>query len=155
MNNKTRDIICSIIFLLTGLFLFQQSLEIKSIMEKDLGSGFMPKVIAVSLVAIAVLKLVLSIVKKDSENKSSKEDSDSMGGLLTIGALLFYVLTFEIIGFILSTALYLFFQITILSNQENRKLGLFLIISVGFSVAIYGLFVYLIDRPLPIGILGF
>lgn len=155
MNNKTRDIICSIIFLLTGLFLFQQSLEIKSIMEKDLGSGFMPKVIAVSLVAIAVLKLVLSIVKKDSENKSSKEDSDSMGGLLTIGALLFYVLTFEIIGFILSTALYLFFQITILSNQENRKLGLFLIISIGFSVAIYGLFVYLIDRPLPIGILGF
>lgn len=155
MNNKTRDIICSIIFLLTGLFLFQQSLGIKSIMEKDLGSGFMPKVIAVSLVAIAVLKLVLSIVKKDSENKSSKEDSDSMGGLLTIGALLFYVLTFEIIGFILSTALYLFFQITILSNQENRKLGLFLIISVGFSIAIYGLFVYLIDRPLPIGILGF
>lgn len=155
MNNKTRDIICSIIFLLTGLFLFQQSLGIKSIMEKDLGSGFMPKVIAVSLVAIAVLKLVLSIVKKDSENKSSKEDSDSMGGLLTIGALLFYVLTFEIIGFILSTALYLFFQITILSNQENRKLGLFLIISIGFSIAIYGLFVYLIDRPLPIGILGF
>lgn len=155
MNNKTRDIICSIIFLLTGLFLFQQSLGIKSIMEKDLGSGFMPKVIAVSLTTIALLKLVLSIVKKDSENKSSKEDSDSMGGLLTIGALLFYVLTFEIIGFILSTALYLFFQITILNNQENRKLGLFLIISIGFSIAIYGLFVYLIDRPLPIGILGF
>lgn len=155
MNNKTRDIICSIIFLLTGVFLFQQSLGIKSIMEKDLGSGFMPKVIAVSLIAIATLKLVLSVVKKDSENKSSKEDSDNMGGLLTIGALLFYVLTFEIIGFILSTALYLFFQITILSNQENRKLGLFLIISVGFSVAIYGLFVYFIDRPLPVGILGF
>lgn len=154
MNNKTRDIICSIIFLITGVFLFQQSLGIVPIMEKDLGSGFMPKVIAVSLVATALLKLVLIFVQKSSDS-NKKEDTDNLGGLLTIGALLLYVLTFEIIGFILSTTIYLFLQTTILSNEKNRKLGIFLAISVGVSIGIYALFVYVINRPLPVGMLGF
>lgn len=154
MNNKTRDIICSIIFLITGAFLFQQSLGIVPIMEKDLGSGFMPKVIAVSLMITALLKLLLTFVKKIT-NSDKKEETDNLGGLLTIGALLLYVLTFEVIGFILSTTIYLFLQITILSNEKNRKLVLFAIISVGVSVAIYTLFVYVINRPLPVGMLGF
>lgn len=154
MNNKTRDIICSIAFLLTGVFLFQQSSKIIPIMEKDLGSGFMPKVIAICLVFIALLKLILTFLSKENKEKK-KEDTDNMGGLLTIGALLFYVLTFEILGFILSTAAYLFAQITILSNEKNRNLILFLVISVGTAVSIYALFVYGISRPLPVGLLGF
>ena len=60
MKNKTRDIICSLLFLALGIFMFSQALKITSIMGKDLGSGFMPKVIAVALVLISLLKLILT-----------------------------------------------------------------------------------------------
>lgn len=154
MNKKVRDISCSLLFLITGVFIFIQSLEIKAMMGKDIGSAFMPKVIAIALIGISVLKLILTLLDM-SKPQEKKEDIDNMGGLLTIAALLFYVLTFEFLGFIISTAAYLFFQMTILSNDKNRKLILFGIISIIVSVVIYALFVYLIDRPLPIGILGF
>lgn len=154
MTNRTRDIFYSLLFLVIGILLFQQSLKIVPIMEKDIGSGFMPKLIAISLILISLIKLILTFLHKESEEKA-KEDLDNMGGILTIGALLFYVLTFEILGFIFSTAIYLFLQITILSNEKNRRLFLFLGISVGVSITIYMLFVYVINRPLPVGILGF
>lgn len=157
MKNKTRDIICSLLFLVLGIFMFSQSLKITSIMGKDLGSGFMPKVIAVALVLTSLLKLIVTFFEKNSSSEEEKEnkDQDSKGGLLTIGALLFYVLTFEILGFIISTTAYLFIQMLVFSDDTNRKPLLFLIISVVFSIATYVLFVYLIQRPLPTGILSF
>lgn len=156
MKSKTRDIVCSSLFLIVGMFTFANALEIKPLMAKDLGSGFMPKVIGVSLIIIAVIKLILTLInKKESKEKILNDDIDQKGGLLTIGIFLFYVLTFEMLGFIVSTVIYLFFQMLILSNDKNRNCKLFVLISVIFSVVVYALFVYVINRPLPIGIFGF
>ena len=156
MKNKTRDIICSLLFLILGIFMFSQALKITSIMGKDLGSGFMPKVIAVALVLTSLLKLIATFFEKNpSEEEKENNNQDSKGGLLTIGALLFYVLTFEILGFIVSTTAYLFIQMLIFSDEKNRKSLLFLTISVVFSIETYVLFVYLIQKPLPTGILSF
>ena len=156
MKNKTRDIICSLLFLILGIFMFSQALKITSIMGKDLGSGFMPKVIAVALVLTSLLKLIATFFEKNpSEEEKENNNQDSKGGLLTLGALLFYVLTFEILGFIVSTTAYLFIQMLIFSDEKNRKSLLFLTISVVFSIATYVLFVYLIQKPLPTGILSF
>ena len=122
MKNKTRDIICSLLFLILGIFMFSQALKITSIMGKDLGSGFMPKVIAVALVLTSLLKLIATFFEKNpSEEEKENNNQDSKGGLLTIGALLFYVLTFEILGFIVSTTAYLFIQMLIFSDEKNRK----------------------------------
>lgn len=156
MKSKTRDIICSLLFLIVGIFTFVNALEIKPLMAKDLGSGFMPKVIGVSLIVIAVMKLVLTLTnKKESKIETSNDNIDQKGGLLTIGIFLFYVITFEMLGFIVSTIVYLFFQMLILSNDKNRNCKLFALISIVFSVAVYVLFVYVINRPLPIGIFVF
>lgn len=152
MSNKKIDLMCFILFLLTGAFLFWQSLGIAPMMERDLGSGFMPKVVAVALMAVAGLKLVLSLMSKDN-TPAQKTDSDMRGGLMTIGALLFYVVAFEFAGFLIATAVYLFVQMMILSDNTNRKPVLFTAISVGTSVAVYVLFVYVFDKPLPAGLL--
>lgn len=151
MSNKKIDLVCSILFLLTGAFLFWQSLGIAPMMERDLGSGFMPKVVAVALMAVAGIKLVFAIMSKDTQVQ--KTDSDMRGGLMTIGALLFYVVAFEFVGFIIATAVYLFVQMLILSDDTNRKPKMFTAISVGTSVAVYVLFVYVFDKPLPTGLL--
>jgi putative tricarboxylic transport membrane protein len=154
MTNKQRDILCSVLFLVFGAFVLVQALPIKPVMGKDIGSGFMPKIIGASIIVIAAVKLVLTLMSKASAAKT-KTDDDLKGGLWTIAALLAYVLLFDRLGFILSTALYLFVQILVLSNEQNRNLKLFAAISVVMPVAIYALFVYVIKMPLPAGLLSF
>lgn len=154
MTDRKRDIGCSILFLAFGIFMFVQSLPIMPIMGKDLGSGFVPKIIAGAIIAIALLKLALTVLSKEKEKKLENDDN-MVGGLLTIAALLVYMSLFQTAGFILSTALYLFAQITILSDENNRNLPLFGVISVVAPVAIYALFVYAIKMPLPAGFISF
>lgn len=154
MSNKAIDILCALLFLLTGAFLFWQSLGIVPMMDtRDLGSGFMPKVVGISLMAVSLIKLVVAFISKDNY-VTQKSDADTFGGLMTIGALLFYVAAFEFVGFILATILYLFVQMLILSDSTNRNLKLFAAISVGTALAVYGLFVYVFDKPLPTGLLS-
>ena len=154
MTNKQRDYACSVLFLIFCSFMFIQSLSIHSMMDKDVGSGFVPKIVAMAIIVISAIKLLLTFLSKKSE-EAKKSDEDIMGGLLTIVLLAIYVVLFKPLGFILSTFIYLFFQITLLSTEKNRNLILFGIISVVAPVVIYALFVYVIKMPLPTGLLSF
>lgn len=154
ITDKKRDLLCSILFLAFGSFMLVQSVAIKPLMEKDVGSGFVPKIVAAAIVVIAFIKLLLTLCDK-KQGSASKTDEDTAGGLLTIAALGAYVLLFQPLGFILSTMLYLFVQTTILSNDKNRSLVQFGIISIVAPLLIYILFVYVIKMPLPGGLLGF
>ena len=107
-----------------------------------------------AIIVISAIKLLLTFLSKKSE-EAKKSDEDIMGGLLTIVLLAIYVVLFKPLGFILSTFIYLFFQITLLSTEKNRNLILFGIISVVAPVVIYALFVYVIKMPLPTGLLSF
>lgn len=73
---------------------------------------------------------------------------------MTIGALLFYVVAFEFVGFIIATAIYVFIQTLILSDDTNRKPKLFALIAISTSLVVYGLFVYVFEKPMPTGLLG-
>ena len=155
MTDKKRDLLCSVIFLVFGIFMFVQSAAIKPLMgSKDLGSGFVPKIIAGCIIAIAGVKLIMTLTGK-KEEKKIENDEDKMGGLLTIALLLIYSVLFNTLGFILSTVLYLFAQMLILSDERNRKIPLFAVIAVVAPVVIYALFVYVIKMPLPAGLLSF
>lgn len=120
------------------------------------GLRFFPKIVGVSILIVSLIQLV-AVIKKpiiESENKD-KEPEDSKGGLFTIAAIVAYTILYDILGFICSTMLYLFVQIYILSNRENRNYKLFALVSVITPIVIYALFVYAIDMPLPEGILSF
>lgn len=154
MTNKQRDLLCSILFLACGVFVLTQSATIKPIMGKDLGSGFMPKIVAAAMILLSGIKLILTLISKKPAAKLESDD-DLLGGLMTIMALSAYVLLFEYLGFILSTGLYLFIQILLLSNEKSRNIKLFAAISVITSVAVYAIFVYVINMPLPAGFIAF
>lgn len=169
MSDKMKNIISSIGFLALGAFFYMQSTGIKIIMKKDLGSGFFPKVIGVSMVVMALVELFLTVSNKkneevngslerieekaEQEEPAAEADTDRKGLILTIVAMCCYAVLFDGLGFILSTILYLFAQITILSTEKNRNYPFFVGISVAASFIIYGIFVYLIGMPLPTGLL--
>lgn len=164
MTENRRDLIGSILFLVFGAFMFIQSIPIVPIMGRDLGSGFVPKIVAGAIIVTAAVKLVFALTAMSKETKAEKEkaiqkkkdqsaDDDMKGGLFTIASLLVYALIFQSVGFIISTVLYLFVQIMVLSDKTNRKPVLFAIISVAATLFIYVVFVHLIKMPLPAGIL--
>ena len=65
MTDKKRDLLCSVIFLAFGIFMFVQSAAIKPLMgSKDLGSGFVPKIIAGCIIVIAGVKLIMTLTRK-------------------------------------------------------------------------------------------
>ncbi|PKL24613.1 MAG: tripartite tricarboxylate transporter TctB family protein [Spirochaetae bacterium HGW-Spirochaetae-3] len=154
MDNRWRDIICAVLFIAFGVFMFVVSTGIDPIVANDVGSGFVPRIIAGAIVALAVVLLVLSVLKKRVA-RTEKADEDLKGGVFTVLALAAYVFLFDRLGFLVSTALYLFVQMTILSNRENRKFKLFAVLALVVPALIYLIFTNLFDMALPAGIIRF
>lgn len=157
MTNKIRDIICSVIMLAFGALMIVEAKDIPNkLAGKDVGSAYVPTFIGICILVVAVSKLVLAITnKKPSANQKIKWTQDALGGFGTIALMAAYMLAIEPIGFIVSSVVYLFVQMMILSDKTNRKPVLFAIIAVALPVAVEALFVYAIKMPLPVGILGF
>lgn len=153
MTNRQRDIIAAVIFLAFGIFMFGNSLGINPIIPNEVGSGYVPKFLSIVISVLSVVLLVLTLLKKKL-GPTEKTDEDIKGGIFTVMALAAYVVLFQVLGFLVSTALYLFIQITLLSNEKNREFLVFGIISIVVPLVIYGLFKALFHMPFPTGILG-
>ncbi len=156
MTNKVRDIICSVIMLAFGAMMVVLAQDIPHKVAKDVGSAYVPTFIGICILIVAAAKLILTLVnKKPAASQKIKFTQDALGGFGTIALMVVYMLIFEPVGFIVSSALYLFVQMILLSDNKNRNPILFAIIAVALPVAVDALFVFAIKMPLPVGILGF
>ena len=153
MSNKEKNLVVSLVFMAFGIFLFVESMGIKHMMKNDVGSAFFPKVVAVAITGVSVIRLIMTLREPAGERK--KSNSDLKGGWLTIVLIAAYVMAFQPVGFIISTMVDLFLQILVLVPKEKRSWPLTIIISVVAPLAIYGLFTYLISSPLPKGLWGY
>ena len=102
---------------------------------------------------LSVLRLILALREKKGE--VNKSGDDLMGGLSTIILIGGYCIAFSPVGFIISSIIYLFLQILVLTPKEKRNWLVISIISVVAPIAFYALFVYAINTPLPKGLLSF
>lgn len=156
MTNKVRDLLCSIIMLVFGVVMFVLALDIPHKIPTDVGSGYVPKFVAICIIVVAVVQLVLTLTRKSAaDKKKEKLFEDAKGGIATIVLMVVYMLIFQPVGFICSSAIYLFTQIMLLSDNTNRKPLLFAAIAILLPVAVDALFVFVIKMPLPKGIIGF
>ncbi|MGW8115407.1 tripartite tricarboxylate transporter TctB family protein [Caproicibacterium sp. NSD3] len=156
MTNKVRDLVCSIIILVFGAGMFLIALGIPHKTSTDVGSGYVPEFVAICIIVTGVVQLILTLTRKSAGDRvKEKLFDDVKGGFGTIALMIVYMLIFQPVGFICSSAIYLFTQIMLLSDNTNRKPVLFAIIAILVPVAIYALFVYVIKMPLPKGIIGF
>lgn len=156
MTHKVRDLLCSLIMLIFGIVMFVVALGIPHKIESDVGSGFVPKFIAICIIVVAVVQGVLTLLDKSVSSKAKDHlFEDAKGGIVTILLMAAYMAIFEPVGFIFSSIIYLFLQILWLSDDTNRKPVLFAIISVALPLAVSALFAFVIKMPLPKGIWGF
>lgn len=153
MSDKKKNILIAVVFLAFGIFLYWQSMGIRHMMKNDVGSAFFPKVVAVAIIVVAIFRLVMALREKESEVKAS--NNDLRGGLETILLIIVYVFAFNPVGFLISTAVYLFLQMLVLAPAEKRNLPLFAGLSVAVPIFVYIMFVYVIKTVLPRGLFGF
>lgn len=108
------------------------------------------------LILGAVL-LVLSVVYF-MQSSGPKESTSFMAGvnlpllLKLFGTTVIYALVLEPLGFIIATAIFLFGNMALLGLRAWVKLT---VISVGFAVVVYAVFVYVLEVTLARGILPF
>lgn len=168
MTRKYSELISGTAFLAFSIAFYCLSYGIKvynGYGNMGVSARFLPQIMAVGT---GILSLVLIAqwvfqTRRGGEPGPVAPDGDGNARgfpykvILTAFCIAAYIFLVPYLGFLISTALYLFFQITLLAPQEKRKNKNHVItaaISIVFSAAVYYIFVNLFTLILPQGIFG-
>ncbi|SDK99127.1 tripartite tricarboxylate transporter TctB family protein [Natronincola ferrireducens] len=159
MIKKYIDFVPSIILIFLGIILAISTNSIKIIkgMSYSLGSDFMPKVGSSLLIIIGLAILIQASIKFKSKAVADDEVSlkpVNLPVIYTLISLLAFVGLVEKLGFLITSMLYLMFQIYILTPKGKFSFIKTGVISITTSIIIYFIFVNFFKLILPAGILG-
>ena len=156
---KYRDYLSSIFFIAISLFMIYLARLLPKSKVMSIGPDFMPTVIGVTTLILAVLLLILTVMRtKERETalaKAEPEDFDYRRMLYSLVLILIYVFIMQPVGFILSTIIYLIPQFLVLAPDEerNKKEAIKLVvISIIFTIIVFLLFRYGFKIVLPAGL---
>lgn len=156
---KYGDIVVSVFFMVisTALIIMAKMLPKSKVME--IGPDFMPTVIGVVALVLSAILLFLSVknfkMHAAEIDASSIEACDYKRVLSSVILMLIYVFALRPVGFIISTLVFLFFQMAVLAPDEERNkkdLIKLAIIDVIFTMVVFFLFRYGFKIVLPAGI---
>lgn len=161
---KNRDIQSGILLLLVSGVMFVATLSFKKMTTTQIGPAFMPQVISIliALVSLAVIYEGYKKVKAGKEVDSSIKNDDAEGTdkgvsykpvIVSFILMAFYVVIMPVIGFLITTAVFMFIQMMVLSSKLERRWLLFAVVSVVSSVIIYYVFRNVFYIMLPSGLL--
>ena len=157
---KCRDLILGIVMLLvSGLYLFfAQQIKTRPKLTPGYASArIMPTLLGVLLAVLSILCIVQGLRKlkePETDSQAKKMDRGDLAAvLLTFAVIIGYILILPVAGFILSTILYLFLQMIILSPAEKRNYGLFCLVAVVFTAIVFVAFRVGMQQLLPRGVI--
>jgi hypothetical protein len=142
---KEQKVIASILIFL-GLYSVGASLSMSVWHRSIPEEGFFPFVLGCILVVLSIILLFQNQEKKGSTQAKARTNRGKV--IFYVIAILFYALTFDLLGFPLSTAISL---TTILKWIERQSWRTALGVSIGSSFFCYFLFVYFLNITLPLG----
>ncbi len=143
--SKTFDKFAGIIFLLISILFIFESLKISgSAYGSSVGPQTFPVILGVVLGLLSI-RLLYESFRSKSENGEKETFNYKKFGIIFVSAVM-YVLLLEIIGYVLST---LIFLIVAFQTMERGKILSTLIISACFTFGVYLIFVQLLGGALP------
>jgi putative tricarboxylic transport membrane protein len=168
MIRLNKDLFASAFLILISVVMYAASNSIKKLTVSKIGADFAPKLVAIAIFILSIFYLINSVkqlkgsttekaiemdtgAKKDQEGKKKVSPLSVIG---TMGLLGLYITLLPIIGFLITTVVYLFAQMYLLADKKERKIPLFLVTSVITSVFVYFIFKSVFFLMLPAGILG-
>ena len=143
-------LILGVVVLLDGLG------QPESTSASGIGAGLFPTIIGVVLIFISVMLIIEVLRGRRGEPEDDEGDIDTSKLaawqlLLTIGAVIFFMLTIEVIGYILSSAVTFWAVAFAMGARRHIRSGAIALI---LSLAIYLLFTQVLRIDLPTGMLG-
>lgn len=158
---KCRDLILGILLLGLGIAYTVMADQIKrgnKLVQRNVGdfahARIIPTLLGILLIVLAVILIVQGILrlrKDDNEPAKKMSKVDMISVALTFAAMALYIIILPRLGFILSTMLYLFGQITILAPKDKRNYLLFAIVAVVFTIIAFIAFRIGLTQMLPRG----
>ncbi len=165
IKNK-EDFFLGLIFAAFGVCYLLESIRLPDKGIDALGAGFLPEILGGLAILCGGILAVVSVKgraneiseismaeEKVTESETQEEETNWKAVGLSLVLLLAAVFSIEYVGFVIVGALYLFFQILILSPGKDKKIWIYAVIAVGVSIAVYLLFKYAFHIMLPNGLL--
>ena len=157
---KCRDLILGIVMLLfSGFYLiYAQQIKTRPKLTPSYASArIMPTLLGILLAALSVICIIQGVRQLktvSNEEKAKKMDrGDLMAVVFTFAVIIGYVIILPMLGFILSTVIYLILQMIILSPAGKRNYLLFAIVAVVFTGIVFVAFRVGLQQLLPRGVI--
>ena len=156
---RYRDIIIGLAAMALSVFYLIFALQIKT--KPKLTPGYasariMPILLGALLAILSVLLIAQGLKKMklpgDGEAKKSGP-ADNVAVLLTFVVIISYIMAMPVLGFCLSTAIYLFLQMLVLAPADKRNFALFAIVAVVFTALVFVAFRVGLQQLLPRGVI--
>ena len=157
MKKKYLDVASGIGIIAMAVALLYGSTTVKTLDVSRFGAGFFPAIVAGMLFVLGIVILVGGMRKAKGAGEKAADGEGKLrawGVLATFGLMAAYATLMPIIGFIITTTVYLFVQMNILAAKKQKKQVLFGLVSVIASVSVYFTFVKVFQLMLPAGVLG-
>lgn len=160
MVQRYRDIIAGTVLMVLSVVLFISAFYIKSAVSMNVGPDMMPKlasavlfILGLAITAQGAVDLKKGKTDEDQED-AGKLRAGRLGAGKTMGLMVIYAAVIPTVGFLVSTSVYAFLQMMILSPADKKKPALFALVSVLSTVIIYFAFTKAFHLMLPAGIIG-
>lgn len=156
---KYGDLISGIVLLVLSVLYFSQIGTIKIINSGSVDAAFIPKLVAGAMFFLSFCLILSSVFALKKENREVRGDlapERVQWGpvILTAVLLIVYVAMFETIGFLITTAVYLFAQLMVLAPERNVKRAVqFAVSSLISAYVLQYIFIHLLYVMLPEGLL--
>ena len=158
---RWKEALIGCIFIILSIVMYVEAGKLPPNLLGGMGPDFMPKVVSSGMGILGILQLITGIRRSaageksgEPEDKNEEDQPEYLRVLLTVLAFGIYVFTMQSVGFLLTSVIYFFIQMMILSPKEKRRPVLYAIISLVFTVAVYFIFRNGLNVMLPRGILG-
>lgn len=153
--SKFKDLVTGICGMIFSAVLYYLSVQIGLKENQAIGADFLPKIAAVILFAMFLILTVRGYrqVKEGKEEKPQGFRSNYAGVAVVFAVMLLYAFLLKKIGFIITSIVFLFFAIYMMTKKEEFKPVKSIIITVIAVLAIYYIFTAVFGIRLPKGIL--
>lgn len=154
---KCKDLILGIVMLLfSGFYLiFAQQITTRPKLTPSYASArIMPTILGILLAVLAVVCIIQGARRMKAPDDGKKEEkSDLLAVVLTFAVIIGYAIILPMLGFCLSTVIFLFLQMLVLAPADKRNYLLFAIIAVVFTAVVFVAFRVGLQQLLPRGVI--
>jgi hypothetical protein len=139
-----------ILFFLFGFLVVLEASKLEFASSYGAGSGFFPYWLGIATIVIAMV-VALYAWRNPSRDDSSAPVIWSIKKLIALAALLGFVFTLDLIGFVTAFALLVAFLLKLEGESWRRAVS----VALASGISFYVFFIRLLSVALPLGPLGF